>query len=372
MNKILILIPQLGGGGAEMHAIRLANSWAEQTLEKSETVVVVAVFREGRGYSEFLNSQIKLEKLIPAKLFLKLGPIGRLFGATVALRQYLKENKVFAVLSFLSWTNLVLRITLGTLRGSDRPKRVIMGIQNVPSALYRKWPVLRWMDRLALPQADNIVVPTQGIRRELGEIFLAKNISVISNCGIEIGKARSFQERNPFVLVSAGRLIFQKNYPLLLEAFQIAQQKINLQLFIYGEGEERAALLHKAKQLGVEEHVFFPGNINDLKEKVANANLFLSTSLFEGFGNAIIEAMAVGTPVIATRCSYGPMEIITDGENGRLVYPDASAVAQAVVELLGNQMFWEKLSIGGQRKAEEFLPEKIVTKYVELMYRNIL
>jgi glycosyltransferase involved in cell wall biosynthesis len=137
------------------------------------------------------------------------------------------------------------------------------------------------------------------------------------------------------VVAAAGRLAQVKNYPLLIAAAAELKSTSPVHVWILGEGPERSRLEAFAQNCGVGSLVRFLGFQQNPWRFIAHADVFVLTSTYEGFGNVLIEAMACGTPVIATR-SPGTLEIIEEGRNGRLVDHDARAVAGAIDELLVN------------------------------------
>ena len=138
------------------------------------------------------------------------------------------------------------------------------------------------------------------------------------------------------VVAAAGRLAGVKNYPLLIAAIAELQAKTPVHVWILGEGPERARLETLARERGVGARVRFLGFQQNPWRYIARADVFALTSTYEGFGNVLIEAMACGTPVVATR-SPGTVEIIADGETGALVDHDARSIADAIGALLSDR-----------------------------------
>ncbi|MBN2705046.1 MAG: glycosyltransferase [Deltaproteobacteria bacterium] len=133
------------------------------------------------------------------------------------------------------------------------------------------------------------------------------------------------------VLMSAGRLVKSKDFRTLLLALHRVPRPVRL--IILGEGPERASLGKLALELGLEGKIFFAGFVTHPQTWMFHADLFISSSLYEGFGNVIVEALAAGCPVIATDCPHGPREIIEQAGSGRLIPTgDAAALAAAITE----------------------------------------
>ena len=137
------------------------------------------------------------------------------------------------------------------------------------------------------------------------------------------------------IIISAGRLTRQKDFPTLLRAFALLRGQRHCRLVILGEGKDRARLEALADELGIAADVALPGHVDNPFAWMAAADLFVLSSIWEGFGNVLAEALAVGAPVVATDCPSGPREILRDGRLGPLVPPgDAKALASAMAETL--------------------------------------
>jgi glycosyltransferase involved in cell wall biosynthesis len=146
-------------------------------------------------------------------------------------------------------------------------------------------------------------------------------------------------------VVAAGRLAPEKGFDVLLAAFsQLGPGFPEWRLVILGEGPERPALNVLAKSLGIADRVSFPGWIEEPGEWFATADLFVMSSRYEGFPNALLEAMACGLPVISTEC-VGSREIVTHNVDGVLVPLDsAPALAEAMRELMAHEALRRRLA----------------------------
>lgn len=139
-------------------------------------------------------------------------------------------------------------------------------------------------------------------------------------------------------VIAAGRYSPQKGFDLLVDAYQeVAREHPDWQLRVYGKGARRGYLQRRARDLQLHNHVLFMGQTDQLDEELARSSIFVLSSRFEGFAMVVIEAMAVGLPVVSFDCPRGPSDIITDGVNGTLVPPgDVGALAEGILDLLEN------------------------------------
>jgi glycosyltransferase involved in cell wall biosynthesis len=111
----------------------------------------------------------------------------------------------------------------------------------------------------------------------------------------------------------------QKDFETLIRAFAMVRYEINCRLVILGEGEDRQKLIGLAKELNVHQWFELPGFVDNPNRYMNQAEVFVLSSAWEGFGNVLVEAMAEGTHVIATDCPNGPREILMDGKIGILI-----------------------------------------------------
>ncbi|NJN47581.1 MAG: glycosyltransferase [Candidatus Competibacteraceae bacterium] len=228
--------------------------------------------------------------------------------------------------------------------------------------------------------ADRIIVPSQGTQQELSRRFLGrKSKTVVIPNGIDKSAVKqaikspihdsglpSYQ-RYPLICAVA-RLAPEKNLQLLLEAICRVIKQLPVRLIILGDGPERRQLEATVNAWQLTETVSLIGYRDNVYPYLAQADLFIHTCLFEGFGYTLLEAMACGTPVIATDCPYGPREIIGDSEYGVLVPAhDPEKLANAILQLLKDDQARERYSTIGIRRAEELSIERMIRSYERVL-----
>ncbi|MCP4687367.1 MAG: glycosyltransferase, partial [Desulfobacterales bacterium] len=137
------------------------------------------------------------------------------------------------------------------------------------------------------------------------------------------------------IIVGAGRLTGEKDFPTLIRAFARLRRKRECRLMILGEGKMQGMLESLAAELDVGEDLALPGFVANPYKYMAKAHLFVLSSAWEGFGMVLAEAMAVGLPVVSTDCPLGPREILEDGRHGPLVpVGDVDALSRAMARTL--------------------------------------
>ncbi|NOX53304.1 MAG: glycosyltransferase [Planctomycetes bacterium] len=199
------------------------------------------------------------------------------------------------------------------------------------------------------------------------DIFSARKIITIHN-GIDLER---FAFRGPQchnTAISVARLSPEKDVSTLLRAVaEVVPHVPDFQLRIVGSGAEETRLRRLADELGIVRHVQFLGERWDVPELLARSGLFVSSSRTEGISLTLLEAMAVGLPVVATRVGGNP-EIIVDGQTGRLVpSQDPTALAKAVVDLCRHPERWPQMGQRGRRRVEQLFDiRKAVQRYQDL------
>ena len=223
--------------------------------------------------------------------------------------------------------------------------------------------------------ADAIVAVSQGVADSLARLAgrPLKQISVIYNPVVTrelLLKAKEpvnhpwFAPRQPPVILGVGRLQALKDFATLIRAFALVKQRIPVRLMILGEGEERSQLEALIDELGLSADVSLPGFVSNPYAFMAKASVLAASSLCEGFGNVVAEALACGTPVVSTDCPSGPAEILEFGNYGALIpLADVEALAEAILSTLTHSTNSEVL----RQRAEKFSLETAVDRYLEVL-----
>ncbi len=190
--------------------------------------------------------------------------------------------------------------------------------------------------RAHYPKLDAITVLTERDADSYREALAGKATPVVAipNALAETPTIRA--DLDAKCVTAAGRYAPQKGFELLIEAFAIVARKHpDWQLRIYGNGPLRDSLQRQIHEAGLHQHILLMGRTDQLSEELARSSIFALSSRWEGFGLVIIEAMALGLPVVSFDCPYGPASIITDGVDGTLVPPeDVDALAKGIIDLI--------------------------------------
>lgn len=364
--RLLVVTPSLGGGGAERHLIRILPA-----LMAAFEVEIATLRPDG-----------PLRPAVPAPIGVHdIGSLGWIAAAR-RLRALLRRQPFDLVLSFQEAANIPVLLALRLMAPAERPRSAV-STQSAPSVVLAdakprtRWRVSTAMRRL-YPLADRIVVASEGVAGDIAAVApgAAGRIICIYNAGIDasvVERAREpyshpFFETGEPVLVACGRLTGQKDYPTLLRAVARVRAARAVRLIVIGDGPLDRDLAVLTRELGLGDAVDFTGYVDNPYPCMGRASLFVLSSRSEGFGNVLVEALALARPVIATDCPHGPGEILDRGTYGRLVPPgDPEALAEAVLDLLGDPDEAARMAALGPTRAALFTADRAGAAYVSLL-----
>ena len=232
-----------------------------------------------------------------------------------------------------------------------------------------------YLTKKAYRNAEAMIVVSQGEKKDLIDNFKMpeERIHVVYNpVNSEMISKMSSEEINlkinKPVIVTAGRLVYQKGFDILLRAFRKARNIIESKLLILGAGEKEKELMSLCTSLKLQEDVMFLGFQENPFKFMKEASVFCLASRYEGLGNVILEAMALGVPVIATDCRSGPGEILGEGKYGILVpVENPDAIAEAIIKVLSDSQLRERLADLSLKRAEDFSVEKALSLWEDIV-----
>lgn len=326
-DRILLVLPSLERGGGERVLLQLARSFVAAGRE-----VHIGALVGGGPLRSVLPDAVTLHELIDAGDAPK--GLTLAWKALPRLASLIRSVEPDAVLSTMTGTNLLTVLAcLGARIRTRLVLREASSLVNTKSALKRQ--AMRWLYR----RADGLVAVSAGVAQELrGLGFSDARIHVIRNpVDVErlrqlasVGMPSAMQGKVPYV-VSLGRLTEAKDFPTLLRAYAASALRESHRLIIVGEGEQRANLESLMRDLGLMDRVLLTGAMDNPHGVMAGAAMHVLSSRWEGYPNVLLEALALGVPVVATDCPHGPREILDGGRYGQLVpVGDAVALASAM------------------------------------------
>ena len=359
--RAAFFLPDLRAGGAQHMVINMANEFAG----RGHSVDLVLASAEG-AFGPKIKSNVNT---------VVLGR-GRVITTIPALRSYLKNKRPEIFLSALTHANLAAMIAR---TGLDIPTKFIVTERNFFSATNGNSGVasrfiMPLLKKIFYKKADKVVGISKGVT---DDIVRVSGIPQDKAAWIHNPVVTPEMEAIVFppktanavpVIITSGRLVEQKDHVTLLKAFAGLLQKRPAKLVMLGAGPLEGELKALAEALGISNSVDFKGYVESPWPHMAQADVFVISSRWEGFCNVIVEAMLAGLPVVSTDCPSGPAEILENGEYGTLVPVGDSDRLQA--ELL--QMLESSADPARQRqRALAFSVGTICGQY-ENMFNNVL
>lgn len=371
-KRIIFHAPSLHGGGAERVFVLMANEMAARGH-----AVTLFVWSANGPNAELRNPGVRLVSLdlpMRGEGFGKAGTLKGLFRSAAFVRRE-RPDAVFAGPEF---ANLLTALALmagdivpGGARADFFPSYHAAAALRSNGLGSRIAPALT---RLVARRATRAIAVSDGVGRDLvGRGFREQQIAVIHNPlppsrprneGPQPWQAALAAMGDGPVIVTLGRLVAVKDHRTLLKAFSLLDPSGKHRLVIFGEGPLKGELVAYAEELGISGRTLFAGYVNDPAACYACADLFVLSSVSEGFGNVLIEAMAEGVPVVSTDAPYGPREILVDGRFGALLpVGDAPAMAKAMEAALAAPMQADEL----RRRAADFTIDVVGDRYEALL-----
>jgi glycosyltransferase involved in cell wall biosynthesis len=357
--EIALFLPFLGGRGANRVMLNLANGFADKGLR------VDLVLAEARG--EFIDMVVPAVRVID---FASRGVLRSL----PSFSRYLRRERPRILLTAMDYVNVLSILVRALVAPQTRMfitchNSLLNSVRNSPWLRDRLLP---FATRLTYPHADGVIAVSRGVAQTLSSItgIAIGQIKVIHNPVVTptfaaqaaaVVDHRWFAPGSPPVVLGAGSLTKQKDFETLIRAFAQVHTMMPMRLMILGEGEERRNLESLVARLDLQGEVELPGFVENPFAYMARAAVFVLSSRWEGFGLALAEALACGTPVISTDCPSGPAEILEGGNYGALIpVQHPQAMAKAIVDALAREPNRAAL----KQRGYQFSLERVVAEYL--------
>lgn len=356
--KVLFYIDCMQMGGAN----RVMANVSEYFAEMGNRVLLVNDIFPENGKPEYpIHPQIERIFLDKEKSNIGLKNIKRI----MELRSIIRREKPDAVISFMGPPNI--RMLLATIGLSTRK---IISVRNDP---YREYGsgLRKIIANLIFMMADGCVFQTEEASRYFNSIIRKKSTIIFNPVNEKFYKVK--WENGSKEIAVVGRLQPQKNPLLALDAFiMIAEQFTEYKLIFYGDDELKSSIIQRSKNAGVNERVIIYGKTDEIEQKLTHSALFVLSSDYEGMPNALMEAMAVGVPVISTDCPCGgPRTLILDPSQGFLVECNNSIqLANAMRKVLSDEELQKNMSKSERDRANEFRASIILKKWETFIQLN--
>lgn len=361
--NIAFMIASLGPGGAERVATTLCNAWSG--LGHAVTIITMDDHAIAPFY-ELKPQVVRIGLGISGNSPSLVGSFRINFAIIKALRRTLKQVNPHCAISFIDATNV--RLILANL-GLGIPTIISERIYPMEYSIPKIWRLMR---KISYPLASVLVVQTARAKLLFSGALDTRTMVIPNpvNCKpLFINSEPEIELTGATKIVAMGRLATQKRFDILIKAFSRIDPRHKATLTILGEGPLRSQLEQLRDNLGLTETVFFPGLVRYPPPVLRQADIFVLSSEFEGFPNALVEAMACGLPVVSFDCAAGPSDIIRHNVDGLLVPPLAvGALAEAMEYLLLNESERKRLATRAADVRSRFSIDSIL----ELWDRAIL
>ena len=375
-NKIALFFVSFRAGGGERVMVDLANGFVKDGLE-----VDICIIKPVGQYKDQVDSRVNIVNL----------DTGRIIFSLPKLISYLRRERPKIILSLDEYTHIMSLV--GTFVSRSGTKSFLR-IGNMFSVLFSKYKRIRdkmipVISRNIYKYASGIIANSHGVAEDVVKVFKVnkdqievinnpKNLEDIRNKAKSDCGHRWLDKKDRPVVLFVGRLREQKDLPTLIKAFAKIQKETSSRLLFVGVGREQKRMEILIKKLGLENESDFFGFADNPYSFLNKADVFVSTSLWEGMSNSIVEAIVCGIPVVATDCNSGTREILAPDKDplyrieegteyakyGALVpVGDVDEVAKTIKELLKNSERAGNYRQKSKERAKDFSLEFILGKY---------
>lgn len=362
-KKLLFLIPSLSNGGAERVMTTIANNLCVDCEVRIATFTDSEVFYklDDRVEVVSLGQNVNRKNKLTYMWTAGCGMIKSLFKMAKMIRTY----KPFCVMSFLKESNMVsifLKVS-GAMKCrlvvSERCDPLVRGSFD------------KWFERNFYPVADTVVCQGEAVKNFFKQKD-EKKLTVIPNPISADAIPERYTGVRKKTIVGIGRLDNQKNFQMLIRAFSRLDERFDdFTLEIYGGGAKEKELNDLILNLGLEKRAFLMGVKSNVMHYIADRALYVMSSDFEGFPNALAESMATGLPVISTDFSTGVAKDIVKEKNG-IVIPvgDEDALVSAMTEILSDESKWEDMSVENRKLLDTLSEENVMKMWKKVLVDN--
>lgn len=366
MIKICYIIGQLGKGGAEKQLYELVKGIDREKFEP----IVISLSQGGYWGREIQKLNIQIIELQRRKNR-EITRLFKLIKILKAIKPDIVHTYMFTANSYGRVAALIARVPI-----------IIASERNIAEMGKDKNRFGIYIDKLLASFTHGIICNTHKASESLVKkySFDAKKVFTVHNGFNEANffKKNSVNSQKKLakkVVGTIGRLYHQKNHRLFLDMAKIVLERSgdeSIKFLIVGKGELRDELEDQFNHLGLENKVVFTGERSDIHDLLQNMDVFVTTSLYEGMSNAIMEAMAAGLPVLATDVG-GNGELVIDGQTGFLCpSKDAMALADGVTSLINSEKEAKRMGENGRKRIlNEFTVEKMLRE-TENIYMKLL
>ena len=356
-KKIMFYIASLAKGGAQ----RVILNLTESLVSKGHQVTIVTTGMVENEYelpkgakriiSDIQDIEITSNRIVNLKKRFR------------KLRNIWKQEKPDVIISFIGKNNFMAILTAW---GLNIP--VVTSVRGEPMEEYYN-KMTRVLAKTLMGKSTGIVLQTPDAR-EFFPKWMHKKTIILENPLNPNFIEDYYQGEREDVIVTVGRIDSNKNQKLLIDAFmKIAEEFPKMKLILYGDGEDRELLKEYVKDNNYQDRIYLPGAVNDVKDRIKKAKVFVLSSNTEGMPNALMEALALGIPSVSTDCPCGGPRMLMEGKENGILVPvgDADKMAEALKNILEDNTLWEKYSRNAYKITSSLHPETVNQKWEEYL-----
>ena len=365
---MVCVISSLKMGGAERIFAFMANGLAA----RGYPVTVLTRKSDNGDFFPLAPTVRRVCSASPARQSLR-GTIALRFAALLNQRNLRRILLGFKPDCVISFTDHINARVLHALRGTPIP--IIISERNNPltKPVHVPWNIVR---RVRYRFAKSLVTPSEDLMGFFAWVRGPEKIVIpnpVARPVVTDAAASLPLQSGKRHIIAMGRLAHQKGFDILLDAFaEIRQHVADVDLIILGDGPDRQLLEQRVAKLGLHDSVQLVGAVKNPADWLSHARVFVLSSRFEGFPNALLEAMSLGIAVVSTDCPTGPREIVQHEQNGLLVpVEDPDALAKAAIRLLSDETLRSALATSAVRVVERFVPERVLDAWEELIGQTV-
>ena len=367
LKKIIIFYPSFERGGVEIILLNLINFFLKK---KIEIVLIASNIKKGVFKNKKFQSRIVKKKpfaIMPDRISKALT------ASKILINEIKKSDKKNTIILSLQGSSLAILVSkfLGF-------KIIVRNAEDAISSTYFaenkiQSLIILFLKIILYNFSDKIISNSKGSGNSLKKIFIKeKKIFPIYNPYLKKINNKSNTKRHKYLL-SVGRLTKQKDFKNLIISFSYIKNQIpNYKLIIIGDGHLKNELQNLIENLDLKKRVILTGWKKNLKTYYLNSKLFILNSLYEGFGNVLIDAINYELPIITTNCKSGPNEIIDYGKGGFLTpIRDPKLLSQKILFCINNYKLAQRKSQYAKRNIKKFNCEINCEKYFKLISKTI-
>lgn len=361
--KVAIYLDSLRGYGADKILLKVVNGLASKNIN-----VDLVLAKSSEQTQQLIHPAVGLFSLQSSRF----NPIKNALG----LSNYLKQHRPHVLFSSIHFNNIVAACAVDL---ANVPTKLVVRQANTLRKQLKDYPfpigsILYVLTRMTYARSDLIVCQCIGMISDLTEYMKVdrKKIRVIYNPTVTQDIFESAQQSSSHcwleskqfpVILAVGRLKPQKDFHTLIQAFALVRQISQVKLIILGDGPQHKQLERLAIQLKVQEDIDFAGFQSNPYSFMAMADIFVSSSRYEGLSNVLIEALALGKTIVATDCDGGSSEILKYGRYGMLVPVGSPDHLAAAIHLSLSQ---PASSVQQADAVQEFVQNTQIEKYIDM------